>query len=126
MSDEIELADIYFDVGDRVKFECCDLDNSKPRWHFNDDMGESGLWAKGMVTFVDERVIQVQYRIHGFDGKGYSTWPNREHDDYIDLQWFLDGYLQVVKRKADCECGAEVTYGVNTPHVSWCPKYEEI
>lgn len=25
-----------------------------------------------------------------------------------------------------CECGSEKTYGKNTAHSSWCPKYKKI
>lgn len=124
MSDE-EFDELILELGDEVTFECGDLDDSQPRWSFNDDLGSSGIWAHGTVTHVDERIIQVEYWIEGFVGKGQCTWPNYEHEDYDPMQWYQDGYLSLVKRRLSCECGAETVYGPQTSHTYWCPKYKQ-
>ena len=120
-----ELKDVEFRVGDEVIFECSSAISNKPRWQFNDDTGGSGVWATGIVDHVDEKIIQIAFTIEGFVGTGYCTWPNTEHDEFEPLQWYEEGYLQVrrKRKKKRCECGSEVTYGLNATHTSYCPKY---
>ncbi len=124
MTDEVELEDVEFEVGDNVIFECSGVHKNQPRYQFNDDLGSTDIWAEGTVTHVDNEIIQVAFTIEGFAGTGHCTWPNFDNDEYNPLQWYQEGYLQMLNKRTVCECGAEATYGLNTPHVSWCPKYD--
>lgn len=115
-----ELEELHLEVGDAVAFECADFDNSGPRWHFNDDLGESGIWAQGTVVYVDNEIIQTEFFIEGYIGKGKCTWPNYDHIDYDPMQWWQEGYLMLIE-KPKCECGGE---RAKTTHSDWCPKYD--
>lgn len=123
MSSEVQLEDILFIIGDEVIFECGGKQNNTPRYDFNDDQGSTDIWAQGTITHVDNEIIQVEYTIENYIGTGNCTWPNFEHDSYDPFQWWFEGYLQLISKQSKCECGAEKTYGTDTTHVSWCPKY---
>lgn len=112
-------------VGDKVKFECGDLDNEGPRWQFNDDLGPSGIWVSGEIVYVDNKVIQVRYLVPNMHCSTTCTWPNEDHPDYDPMQWWQDGYLTwiVETDKPECECGAEKA---NTTHSTWCPKRQRL
>ena len=112
-----------FKPGDKVIFECSDLQNSRPRWQFNDDTGASDIWAEGVVSYVDNRVIAVEYKTKEMVNFRVCTWPNVDHEEYDSLQWLQEGYLQPLSIGIICECGAEATYGPDTPHSIWCPKF---
>jgi hypothetical protein len=124
--DFIDAEDLLLEIGDEVAFECGELDSSRPRWDFNEDLGESGIWASGVITYIDEKIIQTEYEIDGFFGKGICTWPNNEHEEYDPLQWTQEGYLMLTKKRSVCECGSEAVYGLVTSHSHWCPKYNKL
>lgn len=112
-----------FKVGDQVKFECSQRKpHNQPRWIMNYDTTGNGIWAYGEVTEIKPDVIMVEYEIEEFAGKGMSQWPNLDHPEYNSNQWHQDGYLRRLDREQlICECGAEIVFGENTSHSSWCP-----
>jgi len=118
-----ELEDPVIEVGDKVIFECSNNFTGQPRWMLNDDTGATDMWANGVVTYVDEKIIQVKYTVDGLIGTGNATWPNIDHPDYDPMQWWQDGYLSVLPRPI-CECGSEKLFGKMTGHSWWCPKYK--
>lgn len=124
MESEEFFEDPEFEVGDKVIFECAGESKNRPRYDFNDDGGETGVWAQGTVIDVNSRVIKTEYTIENYVGTGYCKWPNVDHPEYEPGQWYQEGYLQILQKRAVCECGAEKTYGPETTHVSWCAKYE--
>jgi hypothetical protein len=88
---------------------------NSPRWSKNIDYGGSGIWATGVVRFVDEYVIKVEYEIENYVDSGFCNWPNFKNNDYKENQWSRCGFL----KKIQCECGGEKT---KTTHSGWCPK----
>ena len=120
-----ELGNIEFKIGDKVIFECSGIQKNQPRYQFNDDLGPTDIWAEGTITSIDDEIIKVEFTIENYVGTGQCLWPNIGHVNYDPLQWWQEGYMQLLyKTVAPCECGADVTYGIGATHVSWCPKYE--
>jgi len=116
----------FLHVGDPVTFECSSANEALPRWQYNDDTEGLGVWARGTVTEVTNRVIRVDYTIAGRTGTGSCSFPNFDHEEYDSDQWRWEGYLCYYPTvpAIQCECGSEKLYGINTSHSSWCPKYK--
>jgi len=118
--------DPYISVGDIVIFETSELPpKNTPRWVMNDDTGGSGNYAYGRVISLTEEIIQIEYEISGFYGKGHARFPNAQHPDYFPEQWLQEGYLAFAAVEA-CGCGSAAVYGKKTElHSHWCPRYKQ-
>jgi hypothetical protein len=116
-----------FNVGDEIEFEtCAGGQQNQPRWNFDLDLGGSGKWAYGKIIFIDDQIIQVEYEIEGYIGKGNCTWPNTANRKFNFEQWDREGYLKLREEKPKqikCECGGDK---LHIPHSDWCPKYNMI
>lgn len=125
-----------FKVGDEVEFEVAKGTNYA-RWDYhridniNNDLGPSGVWAKGTVVGESELDVSsrdhdiwiwVKYEIDGMIGAGYLAFPKPKNKIYVSYQWARPGFLRK-KYNPKCECGGEKIYGVNTNlHSFWCEK----
>lgn len=123
--------------GDEVEFEIARGTNHA-RWDYhnlqnvNNDLGPSGMWAKGTVVDPSELDVSdkdhelwywIKYEIEGYLGAGYAAFPKPANTaSYRDYQWSRPGFLRK-KHNPKCECGSEKIYGVNTSlHSFWCAK----
>lgn len=120
-------------AGDICRIDNIDLTYSPPRVFYS-KIGGLDVW----VTYRDS-TFNYNFAVQSCcGGSGHIRWST------TDKQWTCTdcgsiksndpNYYWSPKNGPDspvyptwtskkCECGSEKTYGVNTGHTSWCPKY---
>ncbi len=112
----------FFKTHDYVEFE---MDKKKvgPRWKLNVDTGGCGEYAKGIITDLELRYIQLDAIFP--DGHVRTIrFPNYASSDYDIKQWTYSGYLKHVDvKKPSCECGMGNKSGT---HYMFCPMFDHL
>jgi len=89
-----------FNKGDMVEWETREFNEVIPRWDYQSDDGGSGKMWKGIVSFVDNISISVEYiDIEG--DKRMWCWPNTDDARYSPDQWEKPGYLRRIGGSSD-------------------------